>query len=86
MNLEQVSPAFVKPCQNEDITPNSNPVEGVCKSCINLQPGIGRTFPPLFRTAFTRPQGGTYDSDRLEQILSVLHNNTSVLGLFSSMI
>jgi hypothetical protein len=72
MNLEQVSPALVKPCKNEDVTPNSNAIERIFKSCINLEPGIGRTFPSLFRTAFTRPEREMYDSNRPQQILSVL--------------
>jgi hypothetical protein len=60
--------AFVKPCQNEDLAPNSNPIERLCEGWMDLQSGGLRAFPPLFRTAFTRPERGTHDSSRPQQI------------------
>ena len=86
VNPEQVAPPLVKPCQNEYIAPDSNAIERICKSWINLQPGIGRTFPSLFWTAFTRPERGTHDSNRPQKIRGVFHNTTSVFRFGSSVV
>jgi hypothetical protein len=66
MNREHVTAGPVKPCHDDDLVTNGDPVDRIDQRWTDFEPGIGRALVALFRRHRTRLQSRADDADRAE--------------------